>query len=165
MRRIILFVAVATLFLIASLRAEDKLLKPVRSSVQLDTYQIDIAEAKTKKVSQDRVALSIRIADQNKKLIKPAKVFLTAGSKMLKPLSRKDHWSSEDSEGLPVSSAVSSSGGVSLGVNLTSLAASKGNYSYTVFEFNSKDFYSGASLKITLPDKKELAILLSSIAE
>jgi hypothetical protein len=165
MKEVVLLIIAAIFISSSSVFAQGKLLKPVRSNVELDNYQIDIAEAKNKKDSQDRVALSLRVMDKNKKLIKPLKVYLISGSDTAKPLNRKDHWSSENVSGLPVSSAVNTSGGASFGINLTSLASSKGNYTYTVLEFGSKDFNAGASLKVVLPDKKELVILLTSIAE
>ncbi len=149
--------------------AEEKVLRPARSAMDVEGYHVDIAPDKKQNPNDDSVNFFVKVTDSQKMKIKPEKIFLVSpDGKKHEPKQRKDHEESgpkeKPSSGFP--SVGTSVGGMGIGLNLGDLFGwGGGSYAHTLVEFDKQDFMSDATLGIVLPSKKELRVSIASMAK
>lgn len=153
------------------LDAADKTLTPIRKTTERGAYTVDTVGDTLGQAPPQNARLIIRVADPEKRLIKPDSVALIDKSgAAIKPVAREDRKvGHEENTGLPLSvggygdNRGHSATGV--GINLNKVFGPKGDYAYTKVDWPKAVFTSDKKLQIVMPGGQALVLPLSSVAK
>jgi hypothetical protein len=145
-------------------------LTPTRHSTTRGAYTIDTVGDTLNQASPENTRLIIRVAGQDKKLIKPDSIALIDKSgTAIKPVFREDRKvGHEENTGLPLTvggygdtSGVHSTG---VGVNLNKIFGPHGDYAYTKVDWPKTVFTAEKRLQIIMPGGQSFTLPLTSLA-
>jgi hypothetical protein len=145
-------------------------LTPIRNTVTRGPYTIDTVGDTLHQARPENTRLIIRIADANKKMVKPATIALVdKNGAVIKPIHREDRKvGHEENTGLPLSLSpqANSSGynSMGVGVNLNKILGSHGDYAYTKVDWPKELFTADKQLQIVLPGGQSYLLPLTSLA-